>query len=224
MQAKDIMTAPVISVRPQTTIEEIAALLIERRISAVPVVDEDGRLAGIVSEGDLIRRPETQTERRSWISAFLGPERQASDFVKSHGRTAREVMTTDVVTVAPQAELSAIADLLERKQIKRVPVVEGGRVVGIVSRANLLHGLVARETSAPPTATDASIREGLQRQLSDLRWLDSRRVNIVVSGGVVHLWGSVRSEEERRALRVAAEQTPGVQRVEEHFSPDWFVG
>jgi CBS domain-containing protein len=223
MKARDVMTAPVISVAPETSVQEIAALLIERRISAVPVLDGQGKLLGIVSEGDLMRRPETGTERRSWLATFFGPERQATEFIRTHGRAARDVMTREVVTVAPDAELGTIVDLLERRRIKRVPVMEDGRVVGVVSRANLLHALAAQAAPTKATATDASIRTALQRELSGHDWLDTQRVNIVVSDGIVHLWGMVRSEEERRALRIAAESIFGVRGVEEHLSPDWFA-
>ena len=223
MKARDVMTAPVISVAPETTVQEIAALLIERRISALPVLDAQGRLVGIVSEGDLMRRPETGTERRSWLAAFFGPERQAAEFVRTHGHTAGDVMTREVVSVPPDAELATIVDLLERRRIKRVPVVEDDRVIGVVSRANLLHALAAQPAAPRATATDASIRAALQKELASHAWLDSQRLNIVVSDGVVHLWGLMRSEEERRAVRIAAESIFGVSGVEEHFSPDWFT-
>jgi CBS domain-containing protein len=223
MKARDVMTAPVISVAPETGVNEIAALLIERRISAVPVLDAHGELLGIVSEGDLMRRPESGTERRSWLAAFFGPERQAVEFIRTHGRTARDVMTREVASVGPEAELGTIVDMLERRRIKRVPVIENGRVVGIVSRANLLHALAAQVSPARATATDASIRTALQRELAGHEWLDTQRVNIVVSDGVVHLWGQVRSAEEGRALRLAAESIFGVRGVEEHLSPDWFA-
>jgi hypothetical protein len=169
-----------------------------------------------------MRRPESGTARRSWLTAFFGPERQASDFVRSHGRAARDVMTPDVITVAPDADLTEIIDLLEGHRIKRVPVVADGRAVGIVSRANLLHALAAQKVPAAATATDASIRAAMQARLDDLPWLDRQRTNIVVSEGTVHLWGQVRSEEEGRALRLAAESIPGVVAVEEHFSRDVF--
>jgi CBS-domain-containing membrane protein len=228
MYARDVMTTDVISVGPETTIGEIAALLIQRRISAVPVID-DGAIIGIVSEGDLMRRPETETEGAPspWLSLFTGPGVVPDRFSKAHGTTAREVMTRNVVTVAPDTPLDEVARLLETKRIKRVPVVENGRLVGILSRANLLHGLVAArlgsDRSEGSADEDRRIRREVQEVLRKNPWLERDHVNLVVNDSVVHIWGIVRSEEHRKALTMALRAIRGVKAVEDHLSPNWFT-
>jgi CBS domain-containing protein len=228
MRAKDVMTTDVVTVGPKATVPEIAALLIERRISAVPVTD-GGKLIGIVSEGDLMRRPETDTEPGAspWLSLFTGPGVVPDRFSKAHGMTAREVMTGDVVTVEPDATLDEVARLLESRRIKRVPVVEGGRLVGILSRANLLHALVARRGSGQrmedAADRDRRIRTDVQEVLDKNPWLERGHMNLVVSEGVVHVWGIVRSDEHRDALHAALRAIPGVEGIEDHLSPNWFA-
>jgi CBS domain-containing protein len=217
MQAKDIMTSPVITVGPDTSVTEIATLLLERRISGVPVVDRDGTVLGIVSEGDLLRRVEMKTERRRsrWLEMLTDQGDRAADFVKSHGTLARDIMSREMITVEPSTDLAEIAELMERHRIKRVPVVADGALVGIISRANLLHGLVAYKRSPAGTAavSDPEIRAGLNDLLRRESWADLNRINVVVSDGVVHLWGVVDSEEQRHALTVAARSVPGVKSV-----------
>ena len=226
MKARDVMTSPPITVTLDTAITDVAALLLERRISAVPVVDEHGRMVGIISEGDLLRRSESDTERRrpQWLEMLLDPNIQAADFVKTHGTHAGAVMTRDVVAVSPDTDLAEIASLLEQRRIKRVPVVENGVPIGIVSRANLLYGLVAYKTapSGLQAASDPEIQRRVAESLESERWIDLSRINIVVSDGVVHLWGLVKSEDQRRALKVAAEAVPGVRSVEDHLGLDRF--
>ncbi|EWY38975.1 hypothetical protein N825_08215 [Skermanella stibiiresistens SB22] len=224
MRAKDIMTTPVITVAPDTPVSMVAELLLEKRISGVPVVGPDGRLLGIVSEGDLLRRVETGTERAkpSWLEMLIGQGSDVGDFIKSHGLHAGDVMTREVVDVAPDASLRDIAERMERNGIKRVPVVEGGKLVGIVSRANLLKGLVS-DRPGFTSATDEEIRSGLADLLKREAWVDHRRINVVVADGVVQLWGSVENDEQRRALIIAAESHAGVRSVEDHLSANWFA-
>jgi CBS domain-containing protein len=228
MYARDVMTTDVISVGPEATIGEIAALLIQHRISAVPVVD-NGAIVGIVSEGDLMRRPETETEGAPspWLSLFTGPGVVPDRFSKAHGTTAREVMTRNVVSVRPDTPLDEVARLLETKRIKRVPVVEKGRLVGILSRANLLHGLVAARLSSDRSEGSADEDRRIRREVQDVLrknpWLERDHVNLVVNDSVVHIWGIVRSEEHRRALTMALRAIPGVKAVEDHLSPNWFT-
>ncbi len=214
MKAKDIMTRKVVTVTPETEVREIARLLTERRISAVPVVDEEGRVLGIVSEGDLVRRPELGTERHPswWLRLFLAPEDRAREFVRSHGHRAREVMTGDPVTIDEEAGLEEIAELLESRHIKRVPVVRDGRLVGIVSRADLLRALVARKGGPAPSADDRTLRQRIERALEEAG-VRHEFMSVMVSGGVAHLWGIVDTPEEREAARVAAESVPGVREV-----------
>lgn len=227
MKARDVMTSPPITIAPETPVAEIAALLVERRISGVPVVDTGGRIVGIVTEGDLLRRSESQTERRrpQWLELLVDRDIQAADFVRAHGAVAGDVMTADVITVAPDAELSDIASLLEKHRIKRVPVVDGDRVVGIVSRANLLHGLAAYRAVPESAATgdDGALRRAVVARLEAEPWVDAGRLNVVVSAGVVHLWGTAKSVEQRKALQVAIREVPGVTAVVDHLAADWFA-
>jgi CBS domain-containing protein len=216
MQASDVMTTPVITVSPATTVQEIAAILLEHRISAVPVVDEKGAPVGIVSEGDLLYRMEAGIERHRswWLNLLTDRAAAARDFLKSHGRVAAEIMTRPVVSVSPDTPLSDVAGLLERRRIKRVPVVQGGRIVGIVRRANLLQAVAAHRSVAPQAAPgDSQLRS---RVLDDLRTQlaeSTSRINVIACAGKVELWGQVETAEEREALRVAAELVPGVRSV-----------
>jgi CBS-domain-containing membrane protein len=230
MQAKDVMTTTVVTVPPDTRVEQIAALLLERRISGVPVVDAGGRLLGIVTEGDLMRRPEMGTERqRGWWLRFFGDERErAEEYARAHGSRADQVMTRNVVTVSEETPVREIARLLEERHIKRVPVVRDGRVVGIVSRANLLHGLAAHPDPAPLARPldDRAIRDEVLRLLERDGWTAHSRLNVIVRNGVAELWGLVDSEEARRAIRVAVESVPGVAGVKDNLGriPPWLWG
>jgi CBS domain-containing protein len=229
MRAMDVMTTNVVTVDPDTSVREVATLLSERGISGVPVIDAQGRLVGIVSEGDLLHRVETGTERRvrqrrrSWWLDRIGPDEElARDYVKSHGRTAKDVMTRSVISVTDTTELAEIATLLETKRIKRVPVVRDGRLVGIVSRANLVRALAAagNQLTTGAAADDRTIREKLLAELKGQEWVHTWAADIIVRDGVVHLWISDDLPEgERQALRVAAENIPGVRGVEEHIVP-----
>jgi CBS domain-containing protein len=228
MNAKDVMTTEVITVRPETTVPELAKILAEKSISGAPVVDADNRLIGVVSEGDLLHRAETGTERRVqrrrswWLDSVAAEEELARDYVKAHGRTVADIMTHGVISVDETTDLGEIAMLLETKRIKRVPVVSNGRLVGIVSRANLVRAL-ATTSSAPKIVADANdrtIRDQLLAELRQQRWANIWAADIMVRDKVVHLWFSAdESEAERQAVRVAAENVPGVQRVEEHIVP-----
>lgn len=218
MEARDVMTVPVVTVAPDTSVAELARLLLERRISAVPVVDASGRLQGIVSEGDLMWHSQAGTGRHRswWLSLFMGGDEIAKEYVKSHGRTAADVMTREVVTATEEMPLEKIATLLERHHIKRVPIVRRGKVVGIVSRANLLHGLVAQK--APVRETVAEDRDIRARILDDLDEAGVAKgyINVVVSDGEVDLWGLVDTESQKRALAIAARTAKGVKRVIDH--------
>lgn len=218
MKAAEVMESHVVSVRPETTVCDVARELITRRISAVPVVDENGGLVGIVSEGDLIRRVETGTERHRswWLELLIKDEKLATDYVKSHARYAGEVMTREVVTVAEGTPLAEIARLFEQHNIKRVPVVRGGKVVGIVGRADLLRVLADLHSKTAPNLDDAGIEAEIVRQLRAEHWFSSARVEISVRDRVVKIDGVVMSEEQRRAIRVAAENVPGVRSVNDN--------
>jgi CBS domain-containing protein len=218
MRVSDIMARSVMTVTQDTTAVDVAKLMISHRISGVPVVDSDTRLVGIVTEGDLLRRVETGTERHrtAWSEWFSPNSRLAADYVKSHARRVADIMTPDVVTVDGLATLGEVADLMEKHRIKRVPVVHGGKLVGIVSRADLLRALVSGGGQAADENGDRVIRDRLIAELRRHKWADPTEGNIVVTDGVVYLWNIVGSEEERRALCIAAENTPGVRAVEDH--------
>jgi CBS domain-containing protein len=216
MNASDVMVANVITIRPDAGVLDLADLLLANRISAVPVVDEDGRLLGIVSEGDLLRRAESGTERRRswWLEALTPNESLAAEFVKAHGLKVGDVMTRNVVTAAPDTPIARIADLLERNRIKRVPIVKDGKILGIVSRANLLQALAsARSTHPQVTAEDSALRSQVEARLRARPWTKPWLLNVIVHDGTVELWGVVQTETERDAARVAAEETPGVRAV-----------
>jgi CBS domain-containing protein len=216
MRADDIMSMNVISVSPGTDIHEIAETLLDNRISAVPVVDDRGQLLGIVSEGDLIRRRESGTERHTswWLRLLQNPNDLAEEYVKTHGRTAKDVMTREVIMVTEETPVGEIAELLEKHRIKRVPVVHDGKVVGIVSRANLLHGLVVRKIPITRKGQDVELKKAV---LEELRETGVRSlIDVVVSDGEAHLWGSVESDPEKEALEIAASNTPGVTKVVNH--------
>ena len=221
MDARDIMTPEVIRVAPDTPIQEIAKLMAENRISAVPVA-KDGELVGIVSEGDVFRRVELGTERHRshWLEFFTSGTTLASEYVKARGQIAGDIMTREVITVTPATPIATIARLLETKHIKRVPVVEDGRLVGIVSRANLVQALATLPPAAQPKVkvSDREIRDALFRELRQRKWAFApTEANVTVNDGVVSLWGFINSETARQAMLVAARGIPGVQRVEDHM-------
>ena len=218
MRARDVMVRAVVTTSPDTTVEELARLMINLRISGVPVMDRDGRLVGIVTEGDLLRRIETGTERHRprWSEPFSSNSRLAAEYIKSHAKRVADIMTREVFSVEELATLGEIADLLETKHIKRVPVVHDGKIVGIVSRADLLKVLASGGAETADEKQDRTIHRQLLAELGEQKWAAAGEGRVVVSDGIVHLWGIVGSEDERRALRIAAENTPGVRGVEDH--------
>jgi CBS domain-containing protein len=222
MRAKDIMTRHVATVAPDSSVVEIAKLMLTRNVSAVPVLDGHGHLIGIVSEGDLMRRAELGTERkRSWWLEVLAEDNvRAHEFVKLHGQKARDIMTREVITVHEDTPIQEIVTMLEEHRIKRVPVVRGRRPVGIVSRANLLRAFASREIpeAAELPARDRDIQHRLDAALAKEPWWHQRDCRVHVVGGIVHLWGTTESAAEREAIRVMAENTSGVAGVKNHIN------
>ena len=222
MKVRDIMSTKVVTVSPSTTVRDIAGLMVEKHVSGLPVLSDSGTLVGIVSEGDLLRRPElgTQKHRRRWVSFFSGVDEQAREFTKTHALRAGDVMTEQVIHVSEQTPLGDVVGLMEKHNIKRLPVLSDGKLVGIVSRADLLRALAARQADPmpPPAESDATIRAAMNDVLKNEEWAMSAMVNVIVSEGAVHLWGVIDSDDQRQALRVAAENIPGVTAVEEHLS------
>jgi CBS-domain-containing membrane protein len=220
MKAKDIMTRTVVSIDQDATVLQAARLMLQHHISGLPVVDKEGALVGVLSEGDFLRRSETHTERRRsrWLEFLMGPGRIAGDYVHSHGNRVAEVMSSDLKTVGEEASLEDIVALMEKHRIKRVPVLRAGRLVGIVTRANLLHATVSLARVASPGAhSDAAIREKLVAEFKKELWAPIANTNVVVHDGVVDLWGMVVDERQRNALKVAAENIPGVTGVKDHL-------
>lgn len=219
MKARDVMTTTVYTVTTETPVAAIARLLLERKISGVPVVDAENHVLGVVSERDLMRRPESGTVRRPgwWLGLVASSDELAADYVKTHGTKAVDVMSCPAIAVDEEADLADVAQLFDRRGIKRVPVVRDGKLVGIISRANLLQGLLARLAEVAPSS-DAAIRARLLDELGREPWANLSTTNIVVTNGVVQLWAAVHSEHERSAMVVAAENIPGVVRVENHVA------
>ena len=222
MKARDIMSTKIVTVSPSTSVREIAARMVEKHVSGVPVLNDNGTLVGMVSEGDLLRRPEIGTEkpRRRWASFFTGVDEQAREFTKSHGLRAGDVMTEQVVHVAEATPLGEVVGLMEKHNIKRLPVLTDAKLVGIVSRVDLLRALAMRQADPlpPPAESDAAMRAAMNNVLATEEWAMSAMVNVIVSDGVMHLWGVIDSNDQRQALRVAAENIPGVSAVEEHLT------
>ena len=223
MKAADVMVSKVITVGPTTTIQEVASILLANRISAVPVVGEHGELIGIVSEGDLIRRIEVGTaRRRSWWLGLLASNRAlATEYVMSNARKVADIMTRRVVTATPNTPLGDIATLLEKNSIKRVPIMNDGKIVGIVSRANLVQALasMAKKTKKKTSVAnprDSEIRKKVISRLNAQPWRPSM-LNITVHDGTVELWGLVTSEDEKKAARIAVEIIPGVKVVNDNL-------
>jgi CBS domain-containing protein len=220
MRAIDVMVRDVVTVRPDTDVADAVKLLAEHDVSALPVVDGEGNLLGILSEADLIHRAEIGTEKHRpwWLEAVTGASRLAEEFAKSHGKKVGEIMTSGAIAVSEDTPLSEIAALFEQKRIKRVPVVKDGKLIGIVSRSNLIQALatVVGRMDQHDEA-DRQIRLDLLSRLQAQTWTDFGSRNITVSGGVVPLWGLVGSEAERKALLALAEDVPGVARVSDEM-------
>jgi len=215
MKVADVMTRGVISLAPGDSVRRAAELMLRYDMSGFPVLDH-GKLVGMITQGDFLRRAEMGTERHRsrWSEFFADPGRLAEDYVHSHALTVAEIMTHDVVTVDADASLDSAVELMEHHHVKRLPVVSSSVMVGIISRVNLLHAFLAgaaRDTAEP--LGDDAIRERLSAELHRQPWIPRGAVEVTVEKGVVVLEGTIRDERQRTALRVAAENTPGVRSV-----------
>jgi CBS domain-containing protein len=218
MQVKDIMTVNVISIGAGEPIVKAANLMLQNRISGLPVVDTEGELVGMVTEGDFLRRGELGTQRRwpKWLEFIVGPGKLAQEYVHTIGGKVRDVMTPNPWTIRDDESLERVVEMMERHHIKRLPVTRGGRVVGIVSRANLLHALATFAHDLPaPTSGDSEIRANILAAFAKQDW--APRVNVIVKDGVAELHGVITDDRERRGLVVAAENVAGVKKVHDHL-------
>jgi CBS domain-containing protein len=218
MFASEFMTSPVKTIGPDATIEEAIELLLSLHVSGLPVTDADGRLVGLVSEGDFLHRAELGTAKRKprWIEFLLGPGEVAESYVMSHGRKVHDVMTRDVATVGESASVNEVVEVMERRKVKRLPVMSGDRVVGIITRSDLLRVLSKAVTPKPASAAECTDQAILDRLLAELReqgFASPKTLDVTVDQGIVTLTGEIFDERQRPALVVAAENIAGVNRV-----------
>ncbi|WP_445491510.1 CBS domain-containing protein [Rhodopseudomonas sp. RCAM05734] len=219
MRAHQIMTRQVVTIRPEATIVEAAGTMLQKHISGLPVVDAAGKLIGIVSEGDFIRRSEigTQRKRGGFLKFLLGPGASAAEFVHAQGRKVGDVMTREPLTVTEDTPLEDIVQPMEKNHVKRLPVMRGADIVGIVSRANLLQAVADLARAVPdPTADDDHIRNRIYAALEKNDWMPFG-LTITVRDGIVHISGVITEERARKATIVAAENVPGVKEVHDHL-------
>lgn len=220
MKASDLMTRNVVTVGRRTPVGEAIRLMLDNHVSGLPVLDDGGKVAGILTEGDLLRRSETGTQRQRprWLEILMGPGRMAGEYVRTHGRRVEDSMTDHVVSVTGDTPLDEVVSLMERRRIKRVPVLDGDRLIGLVSRADLLRALaLALEKQHAETRSDDEILEQILAELAKAAWVPRDGFAVTVRDGVVDLNGVILEEKEREALRVAAENVPGVKAVEDHL-------
>jgi len=219
MKAADVMSRNVVSARPDMPVAEAIGLMLDKGISGLPVAEADGSVVGILTEGDLLRRSETGTQKRRgrWLELLLGPGRLAGEYVRTHGRVVGELMTREVVAVAEDTPLDQVVGLMEENRVKRLPVLRGGRLVGIVSRADLLRALRHSLGGAPAAGGDAAIRERVLAEIARAAWSPREGISVGVTDGAVDLAGVVFDEKQREALIVAAENVPGVKEVRDHL-------
>lgn len=219
MHVRDVMVSPVVTVCSSASVQEVAKLLLEKKISAMPVLDQTGALVGIISEGDLLHRIEAGTVRHRswWLNAFVGNDTLAAEFIKAHGRKASDVMTERVITARPETPLHEVAMIMEKNAIKRVPILENGQLVGIVSRANLLQAIASSRQLPELSLSDRAIRERILSSLRSKPWAHTFYLSVTVIGGVADLWGIVDSGTERKAINVAVGSVPGVIAVNDNL-------
>ena len=219
MRANLVMTRHVVTVPADASVYDAAMVLLNAGISAAPVVDAGGKMIGIVSEADLMHRPEIgSVVKKSWLQRLLADDAVlAKDFIRSHSHRVADVMTKEVVSAGPRTSLPDIAALMQRHKVKRLPIVDDGRIVGIVSRANLLQGLLVREPREAEAPANDTLRAAVLGALGKRGWASSGTANVVADNGVVHLWGCVDNATVKKAYEVAAENVHGVQRVKNHM-------
>ena len=222
MIVSDVMTRKVLSVGPDETVEHAANLMLRHGISGLFVVDAKGTLVGVVTEGDLLRRDELGTERHRpwWLRVLVSPGKQALDFTHAHGRKVSDIMTPEVICVGSGTPLEDVVQIMEKQRIKRVAVTDGGRMVGVVARSDLLRALLSHERAQQPPEgqeDDRTIRSEILAALEAASWAPLTTLNVTVASGVVDVWGTITNPDERRAICVVAENIPGVKEVHDHL-------
>ena len=222
MRADEVMTRDPKTIAPDATVAEAVRTMLEARVSGLPVVDGGGRLVGVITEGDLLARAELGTEKKraKWLEFLFGPGRSAENFVQSHGRRVDEVMTRTPIAVAPSAGLDEVVGTMMDKRVKRLPVVDGGRLIGVVSRADVLRALSGAfaATPAPSVAVgDAELVAAVRAALAGQSWAPATSLDIRAENGTVSLWGSILDERQRGAVRVAVENVAGVRAIVDHM-------
>lgn len=222
MRADEVMTRNPTTIAPEASVAEAVRLMLEARVSGLPVVDAAGRLVGVITEGDLLARAELGTEKKraKWLEFLFGPGRSAEDFVHSHGRRVEEVMTRTPITVGPQARLDEVVGQMIEKRVKRLPVVDGDRLVGVVSRADVLRalsGAFAAQAEVAGSVGDGDLVARVKAALAAESWAPTTSLDIRAAGGVVEIWGSILDERQREAIRVAVENVPGVTGLVDHL-------
>jgi CBS domain-containing protein len=222
MRADEVMTAEVVTVAPETPVAEAVKLMLDRRVSGLPVVDGGGLLVGVITEGDLLMRAELGTEKKRsrWLDFLFGPGRSASEYVSSHGLKVGEVMTRSPIVCPPTASLEAVVGVMTEKRVKRVPIVAEGRLVGVVSRADVLRALsgafAAQPASAEATA-DADLARSIEAALARESWAPRSSISIEAKEGAVVLWGTILDERQREAIRVVVEGAAPGRRIIDHM-------
>ncbi|WP_027058713.1 CBS domain-containing protein [Mesorhizobium loti] len=220
MQVEAVMTSPVVGIEPSASIADAAKLMLSRKISGLPVIRSDGALVGIVSEGDFLRRGElgTKRQRSRWLEFLVSPGKVADEYVHANGRRVEEVMSDGVVTTTRDASLEDVVELMTRHHVKRLPVVEGGRVVGIIARSDLLRALLrVLPISASSGIADEQIRQNIVTELAGQIWSGTSMIHVNVDEGIAELSGAIFDERQRLAARVAAENVAGVKAVTDHL-------
>jgi CBS domain-containing protein len=220
MKASDVMNRHVVTIGPGASLEEAARVMIENRVSGLPVVNDAGAVVGMITEGDLMRRAETSTAARaSWLAAFLSAGRVAEDYVRSHARRVDELMGGEVISVTPEASLAEVVAVMESRRVRRVPVIDGGHLVGILARADLVRALMTLMPGSgeAPAIADAQIRARFLKEVDDQRWTPRVGVDCEVKDGVIELHGLIADERLRTALRVIAENIRGARGVRDHM-------
>jgi CBS domain-containing protein len=220
LQARDVMTHPAVAVTPETSVLDAIRRMLKTRITGIPVVGSEGRLVGIVTASDFMRRAElgTEAKRSKWLDALFGPAEAAEAYARSHGQKVGEVMTRHPATVFETTPLDEVVALLERRGVKHLPVIRADKVVGMVSRTDLMRALVKRHRAARRAPGNAALRSAILSAIDAEVWADGARVDVVAHDGSVDVWGTLSDIEQRDALLALVESVPGVKTVGDHLT------